>query len=260
LLEAGTNATGVAFLPDQYHAIVGYEHGEVKVWDWGKPGAPRPLLTFPGSDWSWVFRRHGERIAIGRFDQRVVADFDLRSWTEVDRWEAPGTLWSLAFTPDDRLCVMGGYRGQINVYDRIARRSFSPVPIVPNGAAVLASPDGAAVAIANEQGYGELWGLPDWKRLARFGGFLHPVGDLAFSQDGLRLAVGSSGAEAVRLFELRQFQALITLTGRGSLFAPRFSPTGDCLAALNASGEIWVWPAPSWAEITAREAQLQAGH
>jgi len=74
-----------------------------------------------------------------------------------------------------------------------------------------------------------------------------------FSQDRLRLAAGSSGAEAVRLFELDHRQPLITLAGRGALFSPRFSPSGDCLAAANAEGEILIWSAPSWSQIAAQE-------
>ena len=72
-----------------------------------------------------------------------------------------------------------------------------------------------------------------------FGGFLHSIGTLTFSADGHRLVVGSSGAEALRLFELQQFQPLITLAGEGSLFAPQFSPSGDHLAARNAAGNIF---------------------
>jgi WD40 repeat protein len=258
VLNVGTNATLAAFLPDRQQAVIGYGHGEVNIWDWADAKTPRTILSIAPGTWSWVFRRHGERMAIGRFDQRILVDFNVRSWEEVDRWEAPGTLVSIAFTPDDRFCIMGGYRGQISVYDRTLRKTFSPLPNVPNSTSVSASPDGRAVAVANEQGYAELWQLPAWSPRARFGGFLHSVGDLAFSPDGARLAAGSSGVEALRLFELRQLQPLITLEAPGSLFAPKFSPSGDFITALNVAGDLWIWPAPSWGQIHSREDRPQA--
>lgn len=253
LLEAGADIATARFLPDRHRVVIGYGRGEVKVWDWTAPLESRTLLTLPDGDWSWVLCRHGERMAVGRFDQRVVIDFDLRSWEEIERWEAPGTLASMAFTPDDRFCVMGGYRGQILVHDRMTGKYLSPIPDVPNSASVAVSPDGAAVAIANEQGFAELWQPRDWRLQARFGGFLRSVGDMTFSSDGQRLVAGSSGVEAVRLFDLQQFQPLITLAANGSLFAPQFSPSGDHLAAQSSAGAIWIWPAPSWAEIADRE-------
>jgi len=77
---------------------------------------------------------------------------------------------------------------------------------------------------------------------------------------GTRLATGSSGQEAVKLWDLRGYQELLTLEGEGSMFWPiAFSPDGDALAAMNDQGALHFWRAPSWKGIATDEQRPKPG-
>ncbi len=86
------------------------------------------------------------------------------------------------------------------------------------------------------------------------------IDTLAVSPDGGWHSIGrrreANGREAVKLWDLTSGQELLTLEGEGSLFHPIcFSPDGNLLGALNSSGTLHLWRAPSWAEIEAAEKQ-----
>jgi WD40 repeat protein len=80
------------------------------------------------------------------------------------------------------------------------------------------------------------------------------VHSAVFSPDGTRLATGSNGGEAIKLWDVASHHNLVTLEGQGSLiWRVGFSPDGDTLAAQSERGVLNLWHAPSWAEIAAAE-------
>ena len=90
-------------------------------------------------------------------------------------------------------------------------------------------------------------------------GFLMGVNSVAFSADGTRLALGSDGREAVKLWDVASLEEVVTLAAHGSVFiSTKFSPDGNVLGSLNASGILYLWRAPSWDEINAAEAKEKA--
>src|SRR5262249_23587387 len=95
------------------------------------------------------------------------------------------------------------------------------------------------------------------KEVARLRGILGGVWGVGFSPDGRRFMTGhgqSGGDESVALWDMESHEKLLMLDGRGSLFdALAFSPDGNVLAASNFHGALYLWRAPSWAEIAAAE-------
>ena len=97
-------------------------------------------------------------------------------------------------------------------------------------------------------------------------GFLLGAHSVAFSPDGRRLAAGSNGQEAVKLWDVETRQEVLTLSGEGSLFIGlSFSPDGRYLMAINEAGLAHneaglahIWTAPTWEEIAAEEARDQS--
>ena len=77
---------------------------------------------------------------------------------------------------------------------------------------------------------------------------------MAFSPDGKRLATGSQGKEAIKLWDVESHQELLTLEGQGSTFnRMAFSPDDAILGCNTGRGLLHLWRAPTWAEIEAAE-------
>ena len=198
-------------------------------------------------------RRHANRLAVGRFDQQTIHDFDVDTWELKESWRAPGTFIAMNFSHDGRYCVMGGYRGQVLVRNMATGEESSFVEDLPRIGSLAFSTSGDLVGISTEQGFVRLWETGSWRDAGMLGGFLHSVSGLSFSPDGRRLAAGSSGDEAIRLYDTERRQLLVTLAAEGGSYYPAFDASGNVLAALNAEGKLSVWRAPAWGDIEAAE-------
>jgi WD40 repeat protein len=121
---------------------------------------------------------------------------------------------------------------------------------------VTVSPDGGLVASSTLGGLVRLFDPVQGELLDSVHGHLNAARGIAFSPDGRRLISASGGREAVKLWDVRTRQELLTLAGTGStLEAARWSADGDAILA----GPPWqAWQAPSWEEIAAAEAKDKA--
>jgi WD40 repeat protein len=252
-------ASGAAcFLPDRQEVAIAGKDGSLRVFRWTDPQPRRAVASIPREDGStWCLRRHGNRLAVGRFYREVyhqiIRDFDLDTGELKDSWRAPGSLVGMDFSSDGRYCVMGSYRGEVLTRNMVTGEESSFVDNMPNIGSVAISPFGNRVGISCEQGFVRLWETGSWRDAGTLGGFLHAVAGVAFIRDGKRFAAGSSGDEAIRLYETDHHQPLITLGAEGGGFFPAFDSSGNNLAGMNAAGKLYVWRAPSWAEIDAAE-------
>jgi WD40 repeat protein len=118
------------------------------------------------------------------------------------------------------------------------------------------SPDGKWFAVASDLGFARVWNTANWQPVATMSGFFNGAHSAAFSPDNQRLAIGSGGREAVKLWDTESWQNVFTLEAPGNDFQQlAFSPDGNTLGWLNQDRELYLWRAPSWAEINAAEAQ-----
>jgi len=78
---------------------------------------------------------------------------------------------------------------------------------------------------------------------------------LRYSPDGKRLVMGSIGRHVVQVWDTESWQDVLTLQGKGaSYIKSEVSADGNTIAALDATGLLQLWHAPSWQEIAAAEA------
>jgi WD40 repeat protein len=112
--------------------------------------------------------------------------------------------------------------------------------------------------VASSLGFARVWDTTTWKPVVTVGGFLHGVHFTTFSPDNRRLVISSDGAEAVRLCETESWGDVFTLSALGTGAGGAFSPDGDNIVWGNSSGTLYLWSAPSWAEIKAAEAKEKA--
>jgi WD40 repeat protein len=102
----------------------------------------------------------------------------------------------------------------------------------------------------------KIWDTFRHRQAAELTGFVLGVHAAAFSPDGRRLIAGSGGAEAVRVWDSDGFEPLLNLAAEGLRFgAVTFSRDGTTIGARNASAQLYLWTAPSQAEIDAAEAK-----
>ena len=108
------------------------------------------------------------------------------------------------------------------------------------------SPDGRLGAATFEEGYIRVWDMETAEPLRMMRVFLQSPHCVVFSPDGCRLAAGSSGREAVKLWETATWQEVLTLAGEGTMFRfVAFSPDNQTLMARNNQGLLHIWSAPS---------------
>ena len=123
--------------------------------------------------------------------------------------------------------------------------------------ALAVTADGGLVASSTDGGEVRLFDPIKGTLIEAIHGHLNSAFGIAFSPDGRRLISASGGREAVKLWDVRTRQELLTLGGTGSyLQTARWSADGNVILA----GAPWqAWRAPSWAEIAAAEAKDKAG-
>jgi WD40 repeat protein len=174
----------------------------------------------------------------------------LWSWRMSGVWE--GTL---AISPDEQSCVSIGYEGDVTLKNLTDGNQTRLKLDILESAWVSYSPDGKWFAAASDLGFARVWNTANWQPVATVGGFLNGAHSAAFSPDNQRLAVGSGGREAVKLFDPESWQNVFTLEAPGNDFQQMaFSPDGNVLGWRNQENVLYLWRAPSWAEIEKAEA------
>jgi WD40 repeat protein len=158
--------------------------------------------------------------------------------------------------PDARHVVMRAAEGEMAILEFSSGTERSLPVVTPMTGGVAFSPDGRWLALPSTVGWVKIWSLNRNEGIAELTGFVLGVHSAAFSPDSRRLIAGSSGTEAVRLWETDGFEPLMNLTAEGSLFgSAAFSPRGDVIGARNGAAQLYLWRAPSLAEITAAESR-----
>jgi eukaryotic-like serine/threonine-protein kinase len=176
---------------------------------------------------------------------------EIQSWRPPKNYQGTGVV-----SPDERSCVVVGYEGDA-ILRSLANESETKVNLgIPEASQAGYSGDGRHFAVASELGYARVWDAATWRQEATLGGFLNGVHSVVFSPDGKRLAIGSGGKEAVKLCDAESWQDVFTLEGQGNdHYNSAFSKDGNAIGWLNDTGGLYIWRAPSWAEINAAEAQ-----
>jgi len=263
LIEAGTNISSALISPDGRLAATGTTNGVVQVWDLQE----RTLLsTVPLST--------GEVVPIGllpktkslfvyRADDFSIREWDLAGMTETRSWldvpRDPRGTPTLSTTENDQWRLLIQYGGWGRLQNRASGEEWPLTPGIDWSSSSALSPNGQLMADASRSGFVTLWNndAGTMRRQHTFARFMLGAHSVAFTADGQRLAAGSgSGHEAIRLWDVRSKQELLTLASSGVVFAKTdFSPDGNILGSMDGPGYLHLWLAPSWEEIAALEAK-----
>jgi WD40 repeat protein len=114
---------------------------------------------------------------------------------------------------------------------------------------VSISPGDDLVAIPSVDGNVRIWRSTNCDEVATLRGFRNAAVRVAFSPDGMRLAVGTGGDGLVTIWDVATWRELVELrTGGEWVFDLQFSPDGSALRAVDERA-FHLWRAPSWEEI-----------
>jgi WD40 repeat protein len=231
-------------------------NGILQVWDVSGGVLIRQLTNAPGYVYPWKFLADGTRLMTYSQSDNIDHEWNLTTGLEVESWSGPLLEHSLAMdiSPDERYCLSLGYEGDAQLRN-LAGESHTNLNLnFLEGESASYSPDGKLFAATSDLGIARVWETAIWKPMATLGGFLNGVHGLSFSPNIRRLALASDGKEAVRLYDTEGWQNVFNLAAVGTGFnGVGFSPNGNDLAWGNANGDLYLWHAPSWAEIHAAE-------
>jgi WD40 repeat protein len=256
LLEMGTNYYSSDFSVDGRFLALFWTNGMLRVWDFSQRVWVHQLTNTADRVIGENFLADGKKLVTMSVSDNLFHELDLTTGLEMQSWQGPAAFrGALDLTPDERSFMAIGYGGDV-VFRNLADESNSKVDLDALEAyGAWFSPSGKLFAVASHLGYARVWDTVTWRQVANLGGFLNAVHSVCFSPDGKRLLTASDGKEAVKLWDTDSWQDVFTLESQGTGFQGAwFSPDGNTIAWGNQT-TLYLWRAPSWAEINAAEAE-----
>ncbi|HOW74017.1 MAG TPA: protein kinase [Phycisphaerae bacterium] len=270
LAAMGTNNLWPEVSPDGRWLAVGGLDGCLRVWDFTEQRVVASQPAWPQLDqgdtpwagiWLSDFSRDGTRLVTGTtaMPERVFLDWEVPAWKPRPPW-GMDLIGGARLSPDGKLLACGRYDGKVIIWDLERRQARPEMYHQGEIAAVAFSPDGRLLATGSNYGTLRLWDTQTWQALTPpLPGHRLAIYWLAFSHDGTRLATsGGSREEAVLLWDVATRRQIATLRAEGTTFrGVTFSPDDSTITVQSVERDLYIWRAPSWAEIEAAEAAEQ---
>jgi serine/threonine protein kinase/WD40 repeat protein len=242
----------IILAPDGSQAVMLNPEGRLSLLDLGTGMERTNVLDHPDPiELVWI-SGNGRHLVTGSLNENHTA------WN-VGFWDLPDGQMRKAFevqtggsfannlrTTDWYL----GHSGNVRIWD-LSQPQMPPRELSPGERGEVirvfdVSPDGRLGAATFEEGYIRVWDIATTEPLQMMRVFLQTPHCVVFSPDNRRLAAGSNGREAVKLWETATWQEVLTLAGEGTMFSfVAFSPDGRTLMARNDQGQLHIWSAPS---------------
>lgn len=251
LPELGTNNWMVAPSPDGRWLAVADRSGQVKIWDVRKRRVSKFLRAAMETTTIWAkFNFLGNQLITAGLDQECrITKWDTSAWTPTGTWQFGETPDTGDFSSSGRYVAGGLVDGNLAILDCRSNRKTIVKAQMGTITGIAFSPDESLLAAGSDQG--DLWCFETdhWQPIGpTLHGHRMSINSITVSPDGRRIATtGSSGEEAVLLWDVATRRLVATLIGKGSRFVwVAFSPDGDSIAAVaRDSKRLHIWRAPS---------------
>ena len=251
----GTNMTSIAFSESGTLLAVGSEFGEVLLIH-PQTGAETQRFNAGTASVQVLGFSEEERSLVTRDGNGVVNVWDLLSRQPKYQWTFPEWPGHIALARTADTLVTRDWR-RLAVWRTTDGQELWSNPLEGSNPAGL-SQDGLVVAVPTGDGFTKLFDARTGAATATLAGSLLGNHSVGFSPDHQRLAIGSDGMEAVKVWDTRLGQELLTLEGQGSEFAhTQFSPDSRFLGSRGMKG-LHLWRAPSWEEIATAQRDADA--
>jgi WD40 repeat protein len=254
VIQAGSPAMGVAFVPRQPLVIAGTENGPLTIWSPDDFEEIDQLLGHIKRITSLAISADGSRIVSGSCD-RTMRVWDGRTFEEIGICEHEDEVNSVAFSPDGSLIASGLDDNTVWIWNA---RSLEKVTRLTAHKKLVSSvaffPDGTRIASASFDCTVRIWNTRTFEPLPGLQ-CSGPVFAIVISPDSTRLALGERtlGTEGILhvidILTLEEQAQVDISPGAYVPWAIAFSPGGDLIASGTASGAIQVWDASSLSNI-----------
>jgi WD40 repeat protein len=258
LLKLETKPLTARFSADGRFLATGSPKGTMQVWDLESGSLLPEVASKEGWESPFAFLGSSNHLVTQCGRAGGFREWDVTAGREIRSWQrsVPEFPWMSACSPDAQWFVALDRAGTGQLRHLATGRETRLEPLLNQANGCAFSPDGRLLAVVSVLGTAQLWDTATARSTATSQGFLQGAHSVAFSPGGQRLAVGSNGNEAIKLWDVKSFQELLTLKGQGSMFnSTGFSPDDSLLASSNSRGTLYIWSAPSFEEIARLEAE-----
>jgi WD40 repeat protein/tRNA A-37 threonylcarbamoyl transferase component Bud32 len=159
-------------------------------------------------------------------------------------------VFALAWSPDGRRVVSGGYDHTLQVWDATTGREIFAYRGHQEPVRTAAwSPDGTYIASGSNDHTAHVWEAASGRRVMTFRGHQDSVISLSWSPDG-RLIVSASLSKQALVWEAMTGKRVATLRGHTSLVsAVAWSPDGSRIASASLDKTVRIYDISSWEVI-----------
>jgi WD40 repeat protein len=255
VLQAGSPAMGVAFVPRQPLVVAGTDSGNLIVWSTDDFEEIAQLLGHKGRVMSLTISSDGSRILSGSRDRTMRIWNGRTPFEELGLCEHEDEVNSVAFSPDSSIIASGSDDCTVWIWNACSLEEVTRLAGHRNIVTSVAFfPDGTRIASASLDFTVRIWDTRTFEPLPglQFSGRVYAI---VISPDGTRLALGecTSRTEGIlRVYDIVTLteQAQVNISPGAYLpWALAFSPGGDLIASGTLSGVIQVWDASSLSNI-----------
>lgn len=154
-------------------------------------------------------------------------------------------MYSIAFRPDDRTLAVGGYTGEVALWDVADHKRIATLGEGCTAESIVLSPDGKILAVGDYCNNVTLWDVATGSKSATL-----PEGSdvstVAFSPDGRRLGDVNGN---LGLWNVVNRQPIAAINEGGQVTSLAFSPDGRSLAVGDADSVVGILPVSLWGNL-----------